>query len=187
MLKRVLVSGILGALALTVWTFVASGFFGFNAKVKMNRIPNERAVYEVLKANVVAPGAYVVNPEPVPETGYPSGEPVFGLHYAGFGHEAAGRMVLFHPAILLVSSFLVAWLLSMTSRRVLSRYWLKVLFVVVIGGLFAVFGDLTKFEIGGYPARTALLIAAYDIVTWALAGLVIAAFMRAPREASAAA
>ena len=178
MLKRVLVSGILGAIVLMVWTFVTSAIFGFNVKVKMNQVPNERAVYSVLKENVVAPGAYVVNPEPVPGKGYPSGEPVFGLHYSGFGHEAAGRMVLFHPMILLVSSIVVAWLLSMTSRRVLSRYSLKVLFVVVIGGLFAIFGDLTKFEIGGYPAKSTLLLAAYDVVSWTLAGLVIARFMR---------
>jgi hypothetical protein len=186
MAKRVIVAGVLGAVALMVWTLVSNGIFGFNARLRMNSVQNERAVYEVLKANVIAPGAYVVNPEPVPEKGYPFEEPVFGLHYAGFGHEVAGRMALFHPAILLVSSLLVALLLSMTSSSVLSRYWFKVLFVVVIGGLFAVFGDLTKFEIGGYPARTALLIAAYDIVTWALAGLVIAAFMRAPKEAGGA-
>jgi hypothetical protein len=182
-LKRVLLSGILGALILFVWTFVASAIFGFNARVKMNQIPNERAVYSVLKENVVAPGVYLVNPEVVPGTGFPPGEPVFGLQYAGFGHEAAGRAVFFDPAILLVSSILAAGLLSMTSRRVLSSYFRKVLFVAVIGVLFAVFGELTKYGIGGYPSQSALLLAAYDVVSWTLAGLVIARFMRAPAEA----
>lgn len=187
MLKRVLLSGILGALILFAWTFVASAIFGFNARVKMNRIPNERAVYSVLKENIVAPGAYMVNPEHAPGAGFPFGEPVYGIQYAGMGHEAAGQMFFAYPAILLVSSFLVAWLLSMTSRRVLSRYYLKVLFVAVIGVLFAVFGELTKFEIGGYPAKSALLLAVYDIISWTLAGLVIARVMRAPGEASKAA
>lgn len=182
MLQRVLVAGILGAIVLMAWTFVAGAILGFNVKVRMNRIPNERAVYSVLKENVVAPGAYVVNPEVVPGTGFPFGEPVFGLQYAGFGHEAAGRMVFAYPAILFVSSILVAGLLSMTSRRVLSRYSIKVLFVVGIGVLFAAFGELTKFEIGGYPAKSALLLAAYDIISWTLAGLVIARVMRTPAD-----
>jgi hypothetical protein len=184
MLKRVLLAGLLGALALFVWTFVAGAIFGFNARVKMNRIPNERAVYSVLKENIVAPGAYMVNPEPTPGAGFPFGEPVYGIQYAGFGHEAAGRMFFAYPAILLVSSFLVAWLLSMTSRRVLTSYSRKVLFVVGIGALFAVFGELTKFEIGGYPAKSALLLAVYDVISWTLAGLVMARFIRSAPESA---
>lgn len=187
MLKRILLAGLLGALTLFVWTFAASAIFGFNARVKMNRIPNERAVYSVLKENVTAPGAYMVNPEPVPGTGFPFGEPVYGIQYAGFGHEAAGRMFFAYPAILLVSSTLVAGLLSMTSRRVLSSYSRKLLFVVGIGVLFAVFGELAKLDIGGYPAKSALMLAAYDIVSWTLAGFVIARFMRPAPESVASA
>jgi len=186
MLKRVLLSGLLGGIVLLVWSFAASAIFGFNARVRMNQIPNERAVYSVLKENVVAPGAYMVNPEPTPGAGFPFGEPVYGVQCSGMGHEAAGRMLFAYPAILLVSSILVAGLLSMTSRRVLSRYSYKVLFVVGIGVLFAVFGELTKFEIGGYPAKSALLLAAYDVISWTLAGLVIARVMRAPAETGAA-
>ena len=181
--KRILISGILGAIALMIWTFVAGAILQFNLKVKMNQVPNERAVYEVLKANVVAPGAYVVNPEVVPERGYPFGEPVFGLTYAGFGHEAAGKTVLADPLIALVSCLIAAWLLSKASLRVLSSYSRKVCFVSGIGLLIAVFADLPKYGIGGYPAKSALMLAAYDIVAWTLAGLVIARFMRAPAEA----
>ncbi|MCX5752202.1 MAG: hypothetical protein NTW97_01010 [Candidatus Krumholzibacteria bacterium] len=182
MLQRVLVAGILGAIVLMAWTFVAGAILGFNVKVRMNRIPNERAVYEVLKANVVAPGAYIVNPEVVPGTGYPPGEPVFGLQYAGFGHEAAGKAVLADPAIALVSCLIVAWLLSKASLRVLSSYSRKVCFVAGIGLLIAVFVDLPKYGIGGYPAKSALLLAAYDIISWTLAGLVIARVMRTPAD-----
>jgi hypothetical protein len=185
--KRVLLAGILGAIVFLVWTFVTSAIFGFNARVKMNQIPNERVVYSVLKENVVAPGVYVVNPEATPEAGFPFGEPVYAVSYAGFGHEAAGRLFFMQPAIALVASILVAWLLSMTSRRVLSSYSRKVLFVVVIGVFFAVLGDLTKFEIGGYPAKSALLLAVYDVISWTLAGLVIARVMRAPAEVEQAA
>lgn len=139
MLKRVLVSGILGAITLMIWTFVAGAILQFNLKVKMNQVPNERAVYEVLKANVVAPGAYIVNPEVVPQQGYPFGEPVYGLTYAGFGHEAAGKFVLVDPVIALVSCLIAAWLLSKASLRVLSSYSRKVCFVSGIGLVIARF------------------------------------------------
>ncbi len=185
MSKRILLAGVLGAIALMLWTFVTSAFFLFNVKMRMQQLPNERAVYQMLKENVTAPGVYVVNPEVVPEQGYPSGEPVFGLTYAGFGHEAAGRLVAVQPLIALVSCLLAAWLLSKASSRVLSSYARKVCFVSSIGLLVAVFGDLMKFGIGGYPAATAAIVAAYDLVSWIIAGLVIAGVMRAPAEPAA--
>lgn len=182
MSKRILLAGVLGAIALMLWTFVTSAFFLFNVKMRMQQVPNERAVYQMLKENVTAPGVYVVNPEVVPEQGYAPGEPVFGLTYAGFGHEAAGRFVAVQPLIALVSCLLAAWLLSKASGRVLSSYARKVCFVSSIGLLVAVFGDLMKFGIGGYPATTAAIVAAYDLVSWIIAGLVIAGIMRAPAE-----
>ncbi len=180
MLKRILLSGVLGAIALMIWAFVAGAIFLFNVKVKMNQVPNERAVYEVLKANVTAPGVYLINPEVVPEKGFPAGEPVFGLTYAGFGHEAAGKLIGVQPLVALVSCLLAAWLLSKTSARVLSSYSRKVCFIASVGLLIAMFSEFTKYGIGGYPAKAALLVAAYTLVSWLIAGLVIAGVMRAP-------
>jgi hypothetical protein len=187
MLKRILLSGILGGVVLLLWTFVLNGIFGFTARVEMERIPNERSVYSVLKDNVKAPGVYLANPEPVPGVGFPPGEPVYGIRYSGMGHESAGRMLYMEPAIVIVAAILVAGLLSMTSRRILSRYSSKVLFVFVIGLLLAVLGDLAKIGIGGYPVKTALLLAARDVISWTLAGLVIARFMQASVEGAEAA
>lgn len=47
----------------------------------------------MLQEAVTEPGAYVVNPQPVPGTGFPAGESVFGVLFAGYGHESAGRML----------------------------------------------------------------------------------------------
>jgi hypothetical protein len=46
------------------------------------------------------------------------------------------------------------------------------------GYMFAVFSDLAKFGIGGYPLRSVLLLAANDFISWTLAGLVVARFIR---------
>ena len=183
MLKRIVWAAALGLIATFVWTFVVNGIFGFTLRVEMKRIPNEPEVYRVLKENVVLPGAYMANPALTPEGRFPDGEPVFSVRTSGMGHEAAGRMVFVGPAISFITLLLAAGLLSMASPRILSRYSRRVLFVVVLGLLLAVFTNLTKIGIGGYPVSTALLLAARDVVSWTLAGLVMAWILRAPGDA----
>lgn len=183
MLKRILVSGLFGGVTLLLFTGLANGVFGFTARLEMNPVPNERIVYALLKESLVVPGAYMANPELTVGGEFPAGEPVFGIRYSGVGHEAAPLMSLVEPGILFVSAILVAGLLSVTSARVMTRYAHRVLFVASIGLLLAVFGDLSKFGIGGHPAGSALWLALNHLVSWVLAGLVMAGFMRAPRDA----
>jgi len=73
MLKRTLLSGALGFVVLVIWTFVANGVFGFANRVEMNRVPDEQRVHAMLEETITEPGAYVVNPQPVPDTGFPAG------------------------------------------------------------------------------------------------------------------
>ena len=174
MLKRILLPGILGFVVLAFWTFVMNGLFGFNARLTMNPPPDEVAVYEMLKERIVDGGVYISNPQVDPDVGFPFDEPVFSIQYSGFGHEAAGRMQLVHLAVGLVSMLLAATLLSLTSARVQSRYAYRVLFVMGLGVLLALFGDVPRMGIGGQPIATALLFAGNRIVLWTLVGLVMA-------------
>jgi hypothetical protein len=177
MSKRILLCGLLGFVTIMAWTFVANGLFRLTSSIRMNQLPDEPAVYQVLKQYVTEPDGYTVNPEGIPGVGYPPGEPVFKVLYSGFGHEAAGRLFFLEAGIALASTLLVALLLSMASEAVLSRYWRKVLFVVIVGAFVVVFGDLTDYGIGGYPLRSALLMGLNSLVMWTLAGLVMARFM----------
>lgn len=52
--------------------------------------------------------------------------------------------------------------------------------------LLAIVRDLADIGIGGYPARTALLLAANNVASWTLAALVMAWSMRAPAKPAAA-
>jgi hypothetical protein len=45
MAKRVIVAGVLGAVALMVWTLVSNGIFGFNARLRMNSVQNGRGAF----------------------------------------------------------------------------------------------------------------------------------------------
>jgi hypothetical protein len=173
MLKKVIVSGLLGGVVLIVWGFVVNGIFGFNSGMNMKQIPDERQVYEILKEGIVEPGRYICNPELTSSGTFPGEEPVFSIHYSGMGHEAAGGKALVGLAVFFLAPTIGAWMLSVTSGRIISSYPRKVLFFAVIGLLFAVFDDLMNFGIDGYPLNDALILAVHDVVVWTLVGLVV--------------
>jgi hypothetical protein len=173
MLKKVAVAGLLGGVVLMVWTFLVNGILGFNARINMKQIPNERRVYDVLKEEIVEPGRYTCNPELGAE-GFPADEPAFSILYGGMGHGAAGKMMLIQLPLFFLAPMIGAWLLSFASREVLSSYGRKVLFFSLIGLLFAVFGDLTRSGIGGYPLQSALILAAHSVIVWTVVGLAVA-------------
>jgi hypothetical protein len=174
MLKKVIVSGLLGGVILIAWAFVVNGILGFKSSVDMKPISDERQVYEILKANIVEPGRYICNPELSVSGSFPSEEPVFSIHYSGMGHESAGGLMLFQVVVFLLAPMIAAWMLSATSGRILASYPLKVLFFAAIGLIVAVYGDLVQFGIDSYRLGDALMLAAYDVVAWTLVGLVVA-------------
>jgi hypothetical protein len=185
MMKKAISAGVLGAVVLVVWTFVVNGVLGFQAGIDMKRIAAERQVYETLKEHIIDPGRYICNPELTSEGRFPEGEPVFSILYGGVGHESAGGLMLVGFVAFLFAPIIGSWLLSQTSERVLSSYPRKVLFFFAIGLLFAIFGDLRNFGIGGYPATDAMILAIYHIIVWTLVGLVVAWRLK-PERASAA-
>jgi hypothetical protein len=186
MVKRLFLAGTAGGLAVILLSIVVNGVFGFRSRVDLNRIADERRVYDVLKECILKPGAYMCNPQEEAGRGFPPGEPVFSIRYGGMGHESAGMLFLLDLAIAFATAILAAWLLSLASDRVLRGYLRSAGFVALIGLVVALFGDLPKMGIGGYPPESALLLSAYDIVSWAVCGLVIAWLMRRGAHAFAA-
>ena len=174
MLKKVIIAGILGTIVMFVWTFVINGFFRFQASIDMKQIDKEQQVYEVLKQHIVEPGRYVFNPEITQEMVFPEGEPAFSVLYGGVGHEVAGDLMLLRLIVGFLAVLIGAWMLSQTSAQILASYWRRVLFFTSIGLLIALFSDLSKFGIGGYPVKDALLLALNNIITWTIVGLVVA-------------
>lgn len=185
MLKRIIVAGLLGGLTLICWTFVVNGILRFRVAIDMNQIDNERLVYEVLKHNINEPGRYIFNPE-VTDRGFPGDEPVYSVLYGGMGHEVAGSMTLLHLAIGFIAPTLAAWLLSLTSRRVLSSYGRRLLFFSSLGLLIGLVAHLPNFGIGSYPVSSALILFVHEIAVWTAMGLVMAWLMKPPEQVRAA-
>jgi hypothetical protein len=182
MFKRVIVPGLLGGLVMIVWAVVVNGLIGFKFRIDMNQVANESVVYEVLKENVTEPGRYVCNPQLTAEGRFPEGEPVFGILYGGVGHEAAGTLALVQLPLFFLAPILAAWMLSCTSRGLLTSYRRKVGFFTAIGLLLGVTKYLTDFGIGSYPVDSAVILAVHDVVLWTVVGLVVAWKLKAQPE-----
>ncbi len=186
-MKNVVSAGLLGGVVLIVWTFVANGLFGFQARIDMNQVPAEQQVYEALQEHVDTPGRYTINPQLTADGRFPDDKPVFSVLYGGMGHEAAGGLMLFGLVLYLLAPLIGAWMLSQTSESLRASYGRKVLFFSSIGLLFAVYGDLTRYGIGNYPLNDALAFAAFHIIAWTLMGLVVAWRIRPPQAGQVAA
>jgi hypothetical protein len=174
MWRRVIFPGLLGGLVMVVWAFVVNGVFGFKASIDLNRIPEERQVYEVLKRHVTEPGRYVCNPALTDDRVFPGGEPVFGILNGGMGHEAAGRNSLIQLPLFFILPMLAAWMLSRAGPSTLSSYGPKVLFFAVVGLTIGISSHLLDFGIGTYPPGSAVALFLHEVALWTVAGLVMA-------------
>ncbi len=177
-MNRVMAGGVLGALVMLGWLVVADGVFGLRRSVDTDQLEDERAVYEFLVEHVRVPGRYVANPAVVPEQGFPGDAPIFAVHYTGLGHADAGREMLGSLIVLLLASFLGAWLLANSSQSVRSRYGWRVAFFGAVGLVAALLGFGTRFGLAAYSMTDALALAAHDCAAWVLAGLVVALVVR---------
>jgi hypothetical protein len=145
----------------------------------MKQVPNEAQVYQILKQNIVDPGRYLCNPELTESNIFPENEPVFSILYGGVGHEAAGPLsVILDFIYAFITATLCAWLLSLTSEKIISSYPRKVFFILLIGLLFAVFSDLKKYGIGNYPLSDTLIMTLHNIILWTVLGLIIGLFIK---------
>ena len=179
MLKKVIIAGLLGGLTLIIWAILIDGLFGFRYRIDMKKVPNEPQVYQILKENITEPGRYLCNPALTESNMFPENQPVFSILYGGMGHEAAGSLsVILDFIYAFITATLCAWLLSLTSERIISSYPRKVFFVIITGVLFAFFSDIKKYGIGNYPLNDTLIMTFHNIILWTVLGLVISLFIK---------
>lgn len=177
MVRKIIFGSLLGCLTLLIWLTAVNTLFRVSMRVNMNRLPNEREVYTVLAEEVAAPGVYVVNPELIPGDGFPPNMPVYTVSYSGFGHEAAGRQMLFELGAILLAMIIASSLLANASENVLARYGHRVMFFSALSLVIALTGKLTLYNIGGYPLGSAFLATVNTFIAWSIAGLVVARFV----------
>jgi hypothetical protein len=101
MVKRVVLAGISGAIVLTVWVFISNGIFRFTSRVEMQRLPNEGAIYAVLKSNNVVAflGLFVAIVADMHEHGI-----------GGYPLPEAGLVAAYRGISWLLCGLVIAWL-----------------------------------------------------------------------------
>ncbi|MCG6956647.1 MAG: hypothetical protein LJF04_11725 [Gemmatimonadetes bacterium] len=181
-MKRVLLAGLLGGLTMMVWLVVVDGLFGVKRDIEMNELRDERTVYSFLVAHITEPGRYVVNPEVVPEQGFPGHDPIFAVHYTGLGHADAGKEMLAGLLVALLSCTLGAGLLAHASVRVRSRFATRLGFFTGIGLVAALLLLGARFGLASYSMGDALALATHDLAAWVLMGLVVAGLVKPVAE-----
>ncbi len=176
--SRIFVAGFLGAVVIFVWTFLSWVVLPFH-DMTMSDIPNEDAVVEVLKDNIEETGVYFypgrANADSTLAQKLEAGPRVpFMVYREGASTQMSPSQFVFGFIFNFIAATIVAWMLSMTSDNKLLRYGQRVLFVTFFGVFIAVFSDLMMWNWMLYPMSYVIIVAYDNVITWALAGTVIA-------------
>ena len=176
---RVLIAGILGGVAMFVWTSIAHvatplGMTGFSA------MPNEAAVLDTMKSSADKPGLYFF---PYPDVKDPNwmqkraaslkSEPWGWMiyHPPGGGEEMSAATLVAEFAKETVQALIAAFLLSMT---VLAGFGTRVAFVALMGVSAGIATNVSYFIWYGFPLDYTLAQISIEIVGALFAGVAIA-------------
>ncbi len=172
MKKDILLSGLLGGIVIFLWMIVSTSLIPINGD-QPDPIPNDKEIQTLLKERITEPGVYflpdhpVDNPELYPDYG---NEPIFSIIYGGRTSNSFRGELIWELFCFFAAPLIAAWLLSKASDTVLKKYSRRVLYVAVLGLFLAIYADSFSMK----PMENILLSSLNYMVTWTLAGLVIA-------------
>lgn len=172
MKKRILLSGLLGGIVILVWQIISTSLLPLSGDLP-SPIPNDKEIHTALKEKITEPGIYFIPDHPEEnQDSYPDyeNEPLFFIYFAGTTPDTVFGQMIFELFSILFTPIIAAWMLSVTSDSILTKYSRRVLFVMVLGLFLAVYGDLFSQK----PADLIILSSINNLITWTLVGLVIA-------------
>jgi len=172
MKKEILLSGLLGGVIIFVWIIISSSIIPISGDIP-KPIPNDKEIHTIIKGKITESGIYWLPGHAGQAEGlYPDydNEPIFYIFYGGVTPSTIMAPTIVEILCILLTPIIAAWLLSMASEKILAKYDRRVLFVTVIGLIFAVYGDLFSQK----PLDLILLSSINNIIIWTLIGLVLA-------------
>lgn len=170
---RILIAGILGGVAMYVWSSVAHIATPLG-QMGISTMPNEAPVTAAMQANLGGkPGLYMFPAAAM------AGKTVAGpsgiLVYQDQSTEMTPSTLASEAVVEILEAIVAAFLLSFAA---LTGYWSRVGFVSLVG-LAAVLSTNPSYWIWyKYPASYTLAAMVIDLVGYVVAGLVIAAILR---------
>ena len=187
MKKEVLAAGLLGGTVMLVWLFVTNAVLPFKSNLIHQVIPlaNQLEVHEALERNITESRTYSVPYlSPEEEAQFPDyrDQPVYSITYEGYTHGGGGGTIMSSFPVTMLAVFLppliAAWMLSVASPAILSRYSRRFFFVAVLGVIVALYDDVLQMAFGPQPEDYLTFLALNNLIAWALTGLVIARMIR---------
>jgi hypothetical protein len=179
MVKKLLVSGILGGVVMFVVTVACRFLLPGVGNPKLRAMPDQVQIHAALKVRITKPGTYVCPYLPPGETRalFPDylNEPVFAVTYNGYTHATVPG---FKSAVgilsFLFAPLAAAWLLSQTSDRLLATYFRRVIYVAALGVFVAVSADFPRTLTEERSFTAVAGMAGVSVITWVSVGLVLA-------------
>jgi len=170
-LKSLVLGTLLGGLAAFVWSNISWEVIGWHEKAMLG-FQKDEEVAAVISSHTVADGTYLLPYGTSQEAmdRMQKGPILFAAVRRG-GVGSVARFVVVEALSLMAAAFLLTWLLLQSSGLSYAR---RVAFLAVVGLSASVIVDLPNWNWWGFSGSFTAVNAADNVLTWLLAGLVIA-------------
>lgn len=186
---RIIIGGLIGAVVAFAWSFVSWMVLPWH-DVAMNKFTNQEFVSWVIKENAPCDGVYVspycdtkgveLSPEEIKQNmdqqmdAMKKGPFIYTQVKLKGVDPTSPHIYIYSFLTQFIGAALISWLLLQTS----SGYGKRLLFVTVIGLIVGVLGFVPDWNWWGAGYKFTLVMVADLVVTWFLAGLVLAAYVK---------
>lgn len=164
--KRILLAGLAGG----VLVFIVSGILHSSrklAEVGIRAIPNEDLVLLAMRNSIPEAGFYYF---PAPN--------LSPMYKPGGEDSNFGKLLATQFLIGLAAAFIAAWILGATASG--TTYGMRVIIIVLIGLFAEIYIVLPYWNWYGFPTDYAIGHVIGGVVSWAVAGLAMAAIVKRP-------
>ncbi|MGH8494574.1 MAG: hypothetical protein ACREVN_00385 [Gammaproteobacteria bacterium] len=181
---RLITGAVLAAIAMFIWGFL---YFAVNplTQTVFQRAPDDAAAQAALLDNLPETGTYLIPGNMEDEAAFAElheAGPIAFVHISREGRPVmSGSVLLYGFLHMLVTAFLLAWLLRMAAPG-LTTYGARVGFVTLAGFTASFFTHVGAIVWWSLPPDWFLFAAVYDLTAWIVAGLVLAKFVGVARQ-----
>jgi hypothetical protein len=190
---KMILAGVVGGVVLFVW-----GFFSWVVlpihKTTIHRFINEESVISVMRSEAPEKGVYFF-----PSMAQDRSNPVAEQQWEDKYRQGPIGMVMYDPVgqapftplqmvnglvIGFISSLLVAWFLT-RSTALTSSYFARVAYCGMFGIFLVIASNLLMWNWFNEPSDWTIGLIVDNVIGWVLAGIGIAAFVKAPKVTTA--
>jgi hypothetical protein len=192
-MKHTLIGGLVGGIIVFVWSFLAWVILPLH-EPHMKGVANEEALVSAFQSSLKEKAVYVVPKNPGMQADQVSMDA-----FAAKMKRGPTAMIIYDPAgsdlmmprqmvvgviLDIIAACIVAWFLA-RSTAMSAAYIARVAYCGMFGIFVAFFTHLSYWNWMGYPGDFTSGLIVDGILSWLLAGLGIAAVVKAPKQATA--